>query len=66
MEVARRAAPKAWRFAGEMDEIARGFAELRVPGAAFPAAAAEVYRALSELKGVDADLDAILELLLPR
>jgi 3-hydroxyisobutyrate dehydrogenase-like beta-hydroxyacid dehydrogenase len=41
--------PKAWRFVGEMDEIAAAFAEARLPSA-FHEAAAEIYRRLSEYK----------------
>jgi 3-hydroxyisobutyrate dehydrogenase-like beta-hydroxyacid dehydrogenase len=63
MEAARRAAPKAWRFAGEMDEIARCFADVGVAGG-FHRAAADVYRALASLKGVDADLESVVATLL--
>jgi 3-hydroxyisobutyrate dehydrogenase-like beta-hydroxyacid dehydrogenase len=41
--------PKAWRFVGEMDEIAAAFAEASLPSA-FHQAAAEVYRRLAEYK----------------
>jgi 3-hydroxyisobutyrate dehydrogenase-like beta-hydroxyacid dehydrogenase len=41
--------PKAWRFVGEMDEIAAAFAEAGLPSA-FHQAAAEVYRRLAEYK----------------
>jgi 3-hydroxyisobutyrate dehydrogenase-like beta-hydroxyacid dehydrogenase len=63
MEAARRAAPKAWRFAGEMDEIARCFADVGV-ASSFHEAAADVYRALATLKDVDAGLDSIVATLL--
>ena len=43
------AAAKAWRFAGEMDEIASTFEADGLPGG-FHRAAAEVYRRLSEFK----------------
>lgn len=52
---ARRAAignaPKAWRFAGELDEIAKGFAAHDLP-AGFATAAGEVYQRLAEFKDV--------------
>ena len=43
-------APKAWRFAGELEEIASGFAANGLP-AGFGAAAADVYERLAEFKG---------------
>ena len=46
---ARGTAPKAWRFVGEMEEIAATFAERDLP-AGFHEAAAEVYRRMSDLK----------------
>lgn len=46
---ARRATRKAWRFAGEMDEIAATFAAAGMPGG-FHAAAATTYRSLAGLK----------------
>jgi 3-hydroxyisobutyrate dehydrogenase-like beta-hydroxyacid dehydrogenase len=63
MEGARRAGPKAWRFAGEMDEIARCFADAGV-ASGFPQAAADIYRKLEDLKGTDADLESVVTLLL--
>jgi 3-hydroxyisobutyrate dehydrogenase-like beta-hydroxyacid dehydrogenase len=65
-EAARRSAPKAWRFAGEMDEIARGFTETAAAGAGFPAAAAEVFRTLSDLKGTEVDLEQLQTALIDR
>jgi 3-hydroxyisobutyrate dehydrogenase-like beta-hydroxyacid dehydrogenase len=46
---ARRVTAKAWRFAGEMDEIASTFEAAGLPGG-FHAAAAEVYRRLAGFK----------------
>ena len=56
--------PKAWRFEGEMGEIAASFAEHGLPDG-FHLAAAEVYARLASLKGADdASLDAVIDLLL--
>ena len=55
-EVAQRArgvTAKAWRFAGEMEEIASTFREAGMPGE-FHAAAAIVYRRLADFKDVRA------------
>ena len=49
---ARGTSPKAWRFVGEMDEIAASFEEAELPGG-FHEAAAEVYRRMADLKDVD-------------
>jgi 3-hydroxyisobutyrate dehydrogenase-like beta-hydroxyacid dehydrogenase len=46
---ARRVTGKAWRFAGEMDEIAATFEAAGLPGG-FHAAAAELYRRLAGFK----------------
>ena len=46
---ARAIAPKAWRFAGEMEEIAAAFAAHELPSG-FHTAAAELYRTLVEFK----------------
>ncbi len=46
---ARGVTAKAWRFAGEMDEISATFEEVGLPGG-FHAAAAEVYRRLARFK----------------
>jgi 3-hydroxyisobutyrate dehydrogenase-like beta-hydroxyacid dehydrogenase len=43
-------AAKAWRFSGEMDELARTFSGARLPGG-FGEAAAEIYGRLADLKG---------------
>jgi 3-hydroxyisobutyrate dehydrogenase-like beta-hydroxyacid dehydrogenase len=63
IEGARRAGPKAWRFTGEMDEIARCFADAGVANG-FPRAAADIYRRLGKLKGTDAELESVVTLLL--
>lgn len=47
---ARRVTAKAWRFAGEMEEIAATFAAAGMPEG-FHRAAAEVYMRLAEFKG---------------
>ncbi len=46
---ARRVTAKAWRFAGEMEEISSTFEAVRVPGE-FHAGAAILYRRLAHLK----------------
>jgi 3-hydroxyisobutyrate dehydrogenase-like beta-hydroxyacid dehydrogenase len=48
---ARGTAGKAWRFVGEMEEIASTFAARDLPGG-FHEAAAEIYRRMSDLKEV--------------
>lgn len=56
----RTSAPKAWRFAGEMEEHAAAFRDAGLPDGA-PAAAAEVYRRLAAFKDVaDPSLDDVL------
>lgn len=47
-----RAASKAWRWAGEMDEAATAFTDAGVPGG-FSTAAADVYRRLAERDPTD-------------
>jgi 3-hydroxyisobutyrate dehydrogenase-like beta-hydroxyacid dehydrogenase len=61
-EAAVGTARKAWRFAGEMDQIAACFAEAGLPDG-FARAAAEVYRRLADLKELEGDppLDQVLE-----
>jgi 3-hydroxyisobutyrate dehydrogenase-like beta-hydroxyacid dehydrogenase len=57
---ALRAAPKAWRFVAEMDEIAATFAEAGLPDG-FHRAASELYRRLERFKDDRAvDLDTLL------
>ena len=58
---AKSTAPKAWRFAGEMEEIAATFAAAELP-AGFHAAAAEIYERMADLREVpgEADLDAVM------
>ena len=48
----RRVTAKAWRFAGEMDEIAATFREIGMPDG-FHNAAAEMYRRLAGFKGLE-------------
>ena len=47
----RRVTAKAWRFAGEMDEISATFRSAGLPGE-FHAAAGEVYRRMAHFKGL--------------
>ncbi|MDX1385183.1 MAG: DUF1932 domain-containing protein, partial [Thermoanaerobaculia bacterium] len=57
---ARRTAPKAWRFEGEMAEIAATFEQAGLPEG-FHEAAQEIYRRLAGFKDVDeADLDRVV------
>jgi hypothetical protein len=48
----RSATAKAWRFAGEMDEIAATFRDAGLPGG-FHEAAAVVYRRLTDLRSAE-------------
>ncbi|MDW3216979.1 MAG: DUF1932 domain-containing protein [Acidimicrobiales bacterium] len=58
-------APKAWRFAGEMDEIASTFAAAGLP-AGFHTAAGDIYRRLADLRDADAvELADVLDRLAP-
>jgi 3-hydroxyisobutyrate dehydrogenase-like beta-hydroxyacid dehydrogenase len=61
---ARTTAPKAWRFEGEMREIAATFEGAGLPGG-FHEAAAEIYKRMSGLKHADAATieDVLAELL---
>jgi hypothetical protein len=61
----RRVTAKAWRFAGEMEEIAATFRASGQPGE-FHAAAAEVYRRLARFKDAPATpaLEEVLAALL--
>ena len=54
----KRNAPKAWRFVGEMEEIAATFAAAGLPGG-FHQAAAEIYRRLASWK--DAEPPSVAE-----
>jgi 3-hydroxyisobutyrate dehydrogenase-like beta-hydroxyacid dehydrogenase len=57
-------ASKAWRFAGEMDEISATFQSAGLPGG-FHAAASDLYRRLSQFKDdLSVPLDTILDALL--
>jgi 3-hydroxyisobutyrate dehydrogenase-like beta-hydroxyacid dehydrogenase len=60
---AQGSTPKAWRFAGEMDEIAATFRDAGVPSG-FHDAAAEVFRRLAGFKdGQPPSLDRVIETL---
>ena len=50
---------KAWRFVGEMEEIAATFAAQELPGG-FHLAAAEIYRRMSDL-APGSQLDEVIE-----
>lgn len=52
--VARATAPKAWRFVGEMQEIAATFEHLDLPGD-FHAGAQEIYARMSDLQDSETD-----------
>jgi hypothetical protein len=56
------AVPKAWRFAGEMEEIAATFTAAGLPDG-FGTAAAEVYRRLAGFKDVQPPLEDALTVL---
>jgi 3-hydroxyisobutyrate dehydrogenase-like beta-hydroxyacid dehydrogenase len=59
-------APKAWRFAGELDEIASSFTANHLPGG-FGSAAAEVYDRLAGFKGtVGTTVAEVVDALLAR
>ena len=64
-ERVRNVTTKAWRFAGEMEEIATTFRDAGLPGE-FHAAAAIVYRRLAHFKNarILPDLEDVLEALL--
>jgi hypothetical protein len=61
---ARGTSRKAWRFEGEMQEIASTFADAGLPSG-FHEAASDIYRRMRELKTVeDADIQCVIEKLL--
>lgn len=61
---ARGTSPKAWRFEGEMREIAATFGDAGLPSG-FHEAASDIYRGMRELKTVkDADIERVVEVLL--
>ena len=61
---ARGTSRKAWRFEGEMREIAATFADAGLPSG-FHGAASDIYRRMRDLKTVqDADIDRVIETLL--
>ena len=64
---ARNVTAKAWRFAGEMEEIAATFSEAGIPDG-FHLAAADIYQRLAEFKGATEtpSLDDVLAALLQR
>jgi len=64
---ARRVTAKAWRFTGEMEEIASTFESASLPGG-FHAAAGDIYSRLAHFKdaGELPDLEAVLAALLKR
>ena len=61
----RRVTAKAWRFAGEMDEISSTFAEAGLPSG-FHTAAAEIYKRISTFKDAQEtpELNSVLKQLL--
>jgi 3-hydroxyisobutyrate dehydrogenase-like beta-hydroxyacid dehydrogenase len=59
---APRVSPKAWRWVGEMQEIASGFEAAGLPDG-FHRAAAELFAALEGFKDAGGDLDAVLDAL---
>ncbi len=62
-----RVSVKAWRFTGEMEEIAETFSEAGVPGG-FHLAAAEIYGKLKDFKDKTGlpDSDMVVDALLQR
>lgn len=61
---ARGTSRKAWRFEGEMQEIAATFADAALPSG-FHAAASDIYRRMRDLKTVeDADIELVIATLL--
>ena len=61
--IARINSAKAWRFEGEMREIARAFSHAELPSG-FHEAAGEIYHRLRDLKGRAAPLDDVIQALL--
>ena len=63
-QTVRRVTAKAWRFAGEMEEIAATFDEAGLPGE-FHTAAANIYRRIAHFKNAPAtpSLEEVLEAL---
>jgi hypothetical protein len=57
-----RAAPKAWRWIAEMDEISRALEDAGMPGE-FHQGAGKVYGRLKDLKDRDARLEDVLHFL---
>jgi 3-hydroxyisobutyrate dehydrogenase-like beta-hydroxyacid dehydrogenase len=61
VERARRVTDRAWRFAGEMEEISATFTEAGLPGG-FHASAADLYRRIAQFKDA-AEVPALEEVL---
>ncbi len=63
----QRVTAKAWRFSGEMEEIAATFESAGLPGG-FHQGAAEVYRRMADFKGMDPlpEFETVLTALLQR
>jgi 3-hydroxyisobutyrate dehydrogenase-like beta-hydroxyacid dehydrogenase len=62
----RATAPKAWRFVGEMEEIASTFSDAGLPSG-FHEAAAQVYARLADLRDRhDVDIDEVMTRLVAR
>lgn len=57
------AVPKAWRYAGEMEQMARAWEDAGVPGG-FHLAAAELYRRLAGFRDAETDLETTIATLL--
>jgi hypothetical protein len=62
---ARNVTDRAWRFAGEMEEIAATFEDVGMPGG-FHQAAAEIYRRIAHFKDLEEPptLEQVLDALL--
>jgi 3-hydroxyisobutyrate dehydrogenase-like beta-hydroxyacid dehydrogenase len=63
-QAALGAAPKAWRWSGEMREIAETFETAGLPGG-FHLSAAELYARMEAFKSEPPTLDAVIKALLP-
>jgi hypothetical protein len=62
----RSTAPKAWRFSGEMEQIAKTLEDADLPGGAYHAAA-EVYQRIASFKNAppqDINRDAVIDQLI--
>ncbi len=65
LEMIRRVTKKAWRFSGEMEEIASTFGSAGLPDG-FHLAASDIYKRISKFKGADPvpTIDEVIESLL--